>query len=437
MARIAFVLDHEEGHLLPTFKLARQLLERGHSVIYLGLTDSGDLVRRQGFELVPILSQVFPEGSVPRLKQDLAGIFGAPGTDGAAGDGQRPTAGEEEVYGRYLGALAKGEGLDGPVAEARPDLFILNSFLGLNALVLQLRFGLPIVLLTPFLRPGTREQAADQLEATLLRLRTGGVAFFELVRRCVPSARRLRDLTGRLLRMPELIQCPQDLDLPKNGGGPEPEVHYIEASVDLSRREDRGFPWERLDPAKKLLYASLGSQSFLVGRETATGFLRAVAEGAARRPDWQLVLATGGQVEPAELPLPSDAVALPWIPQIPVLERAALMVTHGGLGTIKECIFHDVPMVVFPITRDQPDNAKRIVHHGLGLAGDLAGATPEGIFALVEQVDREPSFRQNVARMGRRFREVEESGIGVRKIEEALGACDNSQSAALAAALMR
>lgn len=412
MARIAFVLDHEEGHLLPTFKLARQLRERGHSVIYLGLADSGHLVRRQGFELVPILGHVFPEGSVPRLKRDLEDLLGS---------GHEP--GDEEAYGRYLGALAKGEGLDGPVAEARPDLFILNSFLGLNALVLQLRFGLPIVLLTPFLRPFTRQEAADQLEGTLLRLRTGGVAFFELVRRTVPTARRLRDLTGRLLSMPELIQCPQELDLPRNGGGPEPQVHYIEASVDLSRREDRGFPWERLDPGKKLLYVSLGSQSFL-GREAAVGFLRAVAEGASRRPDWQLVLGTGGLVEPADLPLPPGAVALPWIPQIPILERAALMVTHGGLGTIKECIFHDVPMVVFPIGRDQPDNAKRIVHHGLGLAGDLAGATPDGVFALIDQVDREPAFREGVRRMGQRFREVEESGIGVRKIEEALGIWD-------------
>lgn len=406
MAKIAFVLDHEEGHLLPTFKLARQLRERGHTVTYFGLADSGPLVRRQDFELVPILSGVFPEGSVPRLREEIfsTGL-----------NGQEPDEGE--VYGQYLGALAKGEGLDGPVAQVRPDLFILNSFLGLNALVLHFRFGIPIVFLTPYFRPLTREQSADQLEATLLRLRTGAVPFFDLVRRSAPAARRLRDVTGCLLRMPELIQCPRDLDLPKNGAAEEPEVHYIEASVDLSRREDRGFPWERIDPGKKLLYVSLGSQSFLAGRETAESFLRAVAEGAARRPEWQLVLGTGGLVEPADLPLPADAVALPWIPQIPVLERASLMVTHGGLGTIKECIFHDTPMVVFPIGRDQPENAKRVVHHGLGLSGELAGAIPDGIFGLVEQVDREPSFRESVTRMGQRFREVEASGIGVERIE--------------------
>jgi MGT family glycosyltransferase len=406
VARIAFVLDYEEGHLLPTFKLARQLRERGHSVTYLGLADSGTLVRQQGFELVPILSQVFPEGSVLRLRRE--------------GFGEEPADLDVETYGQYLGASAQGKGLDGPVAQVRPDLFILNSFLALNALVLHFRFALPIVFLTPYLRTETREQGAAILEGTLLSLRSGAVPFFDLVLSKAPSARRLRDVTDRLLRMPELIQCPRELDLPREGVAEEPEVYYIEAAVDLSRRESQGFPWERIDPEKKLLYVSLGSQSLLAGREVAVNFLRAVATGAARRPEWQLVLGTGGLAEAADLPLPPNAVALPWVPQIPLLQRAALMVTHGGLGTIKECIFHDTPMVVFPISRDQPDNAKRVVHHGLGLAGDLAGASPEVIFDLVDRVDREPHFRERVKQMGDRFREVEESGVGVHRIEAVL-----------------
>ena len=105
----------------------------------------------------------------------------------------------------------------------------------------------------------------------------------------------------------------------------------------------------------------------------------------------------------------------------PLLEQAQLCITHGGHGTLLKALAHGVPVLCMPMGRDQPDNAKRVVHHGLGLSGELAGATPEGIFARVEQVDREPAFRENVARMGRRFREVEESGVGVERIEAALG----------------
>ena len=69
MARIVFALDHEEGHCFPTFKLARQLEQRGHTVTYLGLPDTGALVRRQGFSFVPILERFFPEGTVEQRKR--------------------------------------------------------------------------------------------------------------------------------------------------------------------------------------------------------------------------------------------------------------------------------------------------------------------------------------------------------------------------------
>jgi UDP:flavonoid glycosyltransferase YjiC (YdhE family) len=76
-------------------------------------------------------------------------------------------------------------------------------------------------------------------------------------------------------------------------------------------------------------------------------------------------------------------------------------------------------MVVCPIARDQPENAKRVVHHGLGLAGDFAAPDPGALFGLVERATADP-FREAVGRMRRRFLEIEESGIGVRLIEEAL-----------------
>jgi len=112
VARIVFALDHEEGHCFPTFKLARQLAGRGHIVTYLGLPDTGSLVRRQGFSFVPMLERFFPEGTVAQLRRDLEG------RSASATNGQTP--GFEELEDRYLGALALGEGLDGPVAEIQP-----------------------------------------------------------------------------------------------------------------------------------------------------------------------------------------------------------------------------------------------------------------------------------------------------------------------------
>src|SRR5580692_4466296 len=50
-----------------------------------------------------------------------------------------------------------------------------------------------------------------------------------------------------------------------------------------------------------------------------------------------------------------------WAPQVEVLQLSAIAIIHGGLGTVKECIYHGVPMIVLPDGYDQPANAARIV----------------------------------------------------------------------------
>lgn len=435
MATIAFMLDHEEGHLLPTFKLARQLSARGHNVYYLGLADGGDFVRRQGFDFIPVLEHVFPKGTMRTLRDfwwTASSNGNGHGKEGANGNGagrpepkewyqQDGDEGEVLLYERYLGALVRGESLDGVIRTLQPDLLILNTFLAANALVLHYRYRIPIVLLTPYLRTMSKAQHAAGIEGALLRLRSGADDFFTLVRRADPTARRFSDLSAHFMRMPELILCPQDLELLKAGQPKEQEVFYGEASVDLDRKDDREFPWDQVNPAKRLLYCSLGSQSFMGGKDMVSGFLQAVAAALAAHPEWQLILSTGGLIRPEDfLTRPADAILSPWVPQLQVLERAAVMITHGGLGTLKECVFRGVPVVVFPISRDQPDNAKRVVHHRLGLSGDLASFTPQGIFSLVQQVADDPEYRQNMERMRSRFLAVEESGVGVKVIEDTL-----------------
>jgi MGT family glycosyltransferase len=186
-----------------------------------------------------------------------------------------------------------------------------------------------------------------------------------------------------------------------------------------SPRSTTSIPWDRLDPRRRLLYVSLGSQSYQAGRERAASFLAAAVAAFYSRPDWQLVISTGGLLDPADLPAPPGGIVAPWVPQLALLDRASVMITHGGLGTVKECIVRGVPMVVFPSMYDQPDNARRIVHHRLGTWGDLRETSAAGILALVEEADQ-PEVRQSLAAMQKRFLDAEQAGAAVRLIEEVL-----------------
>jgi UDP:flavonoid glycosyltransferase YjiC (YdhE family) len=72
---------------------------------------------------------------------------------------------------------------------------------------------------------------------------------------------------------------------------------------------------------------------------------------------------------------------LPFLPHLDFLKYVDVMITHGGLGTVKECIQTHTPLIVYPIIKDidQPGVAIRVQHKGFGLMGDLDKESIEGL----------------------------------------------------------
>jgi MGT family glycosyltransferase len=151
------------------------------------------------------------------------------------------------------------------------------------------------------------------------------------------------------------------------------------------------------------------------------------------RPDWQLVLAAGVHLRATDLhPVPDNVVVVNWAPQLEMLERASIMITHGGLGGVKEAIFFGVPMIVFPCRWDQPHNAARIVYHGLGVRGDINNGSVGQIHSLIDAIAKDPKFKSRVDAMSRTFREIEDSGVGVSTVEKIISDSRRTRTADLA-----
>ena len=80
-----------------------------------------------------------------------------------------------------------------------------------------------------------------------------------------------------------------------------------------------------------------------------------VIASALHAPGRQIVLSIGPNLAVEKFAsLPGNAIVVNRAPQIEILKRAALCVTHGGLNTALESLAHGVPMVVIPVTNDQP-----------------------------------------------------------------------------------
>lgn len=57
-----------------------------------------------------------------------------------------------------------------------------------------------------------------------------------------------------------------------------------------------------------------------------------------------------------------------------------------------ESTYHGVPLVAFPLFSDQPANAKKITHLGLGLRVDYQNFTAQEMFEKIELVINEPRY---------------------------------------------
>ena len=385
------LLDVEEGHFLATFKLAKDLRDRGHEVSYLGLGSAERLVRQQGFDFAPVLDDML----------DGTRVANVPGVS----------------FGTLVTAVLRGR-LDGVIERLRPDGLVLLSLYYLEALLVARRYRLPVVLLTPQYRFEPRARTMElAVSAHLLAMGA------DLAREVIALAagegglRSFRDLVDLLLPIPELVLLPREFDLPQLAR--DPDVTYVGGGVDLARAEEP-FPWEALDGRLPLVYCSLGSQADLQP-EAARGFFRCVAEAAAARPDLQFVLSTGKGFAPADFPAcPPNLYRSDWVPQLTVLGRAGAMVNHAGAGTVKECIVKGVPMVVLPLMRDQFDCARRVVYHGLGVEGDLKHLTAASLLSNLDAVMGDPGFRQRVGAMRECFLRADAAGLGARRVEEAI-----------------
>jgi zeaxanthin glucosyltransferase len=402
MATIAILIDFYEGHIFPTFRLARALRAGGHRVCYLGIADTAESVRTQGFEFIEIFSDTMPAGSARRLRA-LAGRD--------IGNYKLMQAAQES----YFDSLVSGKLFEELIADLRPDVMLVLSFFTVEALVIQYRYGIPVVLLTPYLRQETRVEACRLVIERILDLKSGVAEMLESIEKSGVRLQSLADITGLILLIPELTIVAAEFELPDRPK--DPNTHYIGAGVDLDRVE-QPFEWDRVDTSRPIVYGSLGSQPDIYG-EAGPVFFRLMIEAAALRPQWQFIIAIGRKLDLTQFKGAPDHIHFcHWAPQLTVLSRAIFMVTHGGMGTVKECILMGVPMLVLPVVSGSMQAGDRVAHHGLGLKVNTRDTSPAELATLMDQLATQDRFRHNVSDMREAFLRGENIPLAIRVIEQ-------------------
>ena len=97
---------------------------------------------------------------------------------------------------------------------------------------------------------------------------------------------------------------------------------------------------------------------------------------------WQVVATTAG-VDPASLPAAPGAVVERYLPHRPLLELAAVVVCHGGMGITQKALAFGVPVCVVPWARDQLDVGAHVLEAGAGTVLPRRRLSPARLAAAV------------------------------------------------------
>ena len=390
--KIGFVSMPLSGHLNPMTALARRLQSRGNEVVFFGVPDVEPFARAAGLDFVPYGETEYPVGSIDNVYSSVAKLHGFEAVRHSCMDLNPDLT---RVTFDYLAEKLATTGIEAlvidtihffielvPLSMSIPYVHIWNVLhLDFSGATPACLFSCPL---------DTSPEGLNRNAADLHKL---GAILGPMAEIARSYAERLglkidwNDPAATVSKLAVITQTPKEFDFP---GIPWPaQFHYAGPFHDDEGRAGVSFPWEQLTD-KPLIYAALGT---LVNG--LTDVYKHILEAVEPLEDVQVVLSVGKNINPQNLgPIPSNTIVVRSAPQIELLKRAALCITHAGLNTTLESLAHGVPMVAIPIGYDQPGTAARIAHHGTGEFIEVDELTTDRLRGLIEKVLQDPGYRE-------------------------------------------
>ncbi len=415
MAHIGFLSVNAKGHMYPMSSLALQLQRRGHEVTFFCAADAEGFFRALDLKAVVVGEEQFPLGYTEEVFAHLGKLKGQAGTLYTVrilGDMVETQFGE-------LPQKMRDHGIDGLVIDqfsmggaTLGDHLRLPYVHVANALMFNMERGVPPVNFgwryetSPLAI--TRNAIVHALSRRMLRPLRSKINQQRARWNLVPY----RDFPNDAFRgHPQISQQPSAFEFPRHDL--PADFHFVGPLHQQMDRSETPFPWERLD-GRPIVYASMGTL------QNRLDWIFEVILKACRGHDVQLVLSLGGRSDPTRFDEMDDAVIVNYCPQIELLQKAAVCITHAGLNTALESLAQGVPMVAIPITNDQPGVAARIAWSGTGVVLPPKRLTAPRLAEALMRVLTVPSYRENALRLSREIQKLNPLELASEIVEETL-----------------
>jgi zeaxanthin glucosyltransferase len=411
--KVGFISLNLPGHLNPMTALARQLQGRNHEVVFLYSSNANGLPCVPGDDRDPITEN---RAEVSKLQGDDALNFSI-----------SLLVRRTEAMLKSMPAMLEVTGVEALIIDPiqfYAELAPMN--LGLPYIHAAVAMHCDYSGYTPLCIYSDRHQTNPE---TIARNRKGVARFAKMLKnegvRAYARNAGLKidweDPGYTISNISWLTQTPAAFDF-ENSRWPS-QFHHTGPFHDGKGREEIYFPWDRLT-GEPLIYASMGT--ILNGQAE---IFQTIVAGIAKHKGVQLVLSIGDQLEPEQIgPVPGNAIIVKRAPQLELLKRASVCITHSGLNTVLESLAQGIPQVAIPVTFDQPGIAARIAYHKTGIVTSLDKLSPNHLSTLLGEVLSDQTYRENARRIQEAIIKADGLSAAADLIERSLGVPSNTRA---------
>ncbi len=213
---------------------------------------------------------------------------------------------------------------------------------------------------------------------------------------------------------PELIFWDLEFDFLRTESGLK-NKYYLGNQIDVDRKED-AIPID----GEHIIYVSLGSRLNNLTDHKLT-LLKEILKAAKGLLNFEFVIATSTfKNELRSMVASPNITLLEYAPQISLLSKSLLMITHAGGNSVKECIRMGVPMLCYPFEHDQFGNAARVVYHRVGLRGVSTEDKADDIRQKISTIIQSKKIKKQIKKFQRRSIEAQENYNDVEVIKQFL-----------------
>ncbi|MGC5776495.1 macrolide family glycosyltransferase [Paenibacillus pabuli] len=386
MARVLVVMMPAEGHINPSLGVIKELVENGDEVVYCctekyrtKIEALGAHFKAYSFNEATLLNN--PDMKPFELKHPYQFLYMM----------------LEKIIQRFIPDVLN------LIEDETYDYLIFDSLIGWGGQILGDKLGIPTVCSTTtfvFVEPlGFDNQLKDDDEE-VKELYNGIMEMSQQIASqfnvAVPSMAELSGHSGQL-KIVYTSRYFQPM-------GDKLDDSFVFTGPSITTRKDApSFANESLHALyKQAVYISMGT---ILNKDL--DFYKLCFTAFHDLPV-QFILSSGKDtdIEPIADLIPENFIIRPYLPQLEVLQHVDVFLTHAGMNSTSEALYYNVPLVMLPLTSDQPRVAGRVQELGAGVIVDKNNLTADVLRNAVLEVLGNASYKEQAEVIGRTLREA-------------------------------